>query len=328
MTQLPPDVLLKRYYELNEAADNRTRSTYGNAVFEARDMRQTIIFGPDKLCWPVDYSRPACWAVPEVTLPPYAFGPETSGVHIDMFMPRWLRSGTILGPVQGVREMFNATLEAIQTKYETDSDQFYFANIFGEQEYARLAQRPDLLEEAKGERIGIKWNSTDTELVRSEPTLSSNRTEYHIGIDYASSLFQTVAFYEQYLAFMRPVDSWVAKHTQTVGSAEQFRTPHMMVLPGDVQDSRPPFHALGFADGSPGTTPWSEMELLYNPIPGQIPVSVHFTGSGEKELRKLYWQRLWFQRRAKQLRLAAQKLVNEPISSVLINDLTWYNANP
>jgi len=102
----------------------------------------------------------------------------------------------------------------------------------------------------------------------------------------------------------------------------------MMVLPGDVQDSRPPFHALGFADGSPGTTPWSEMELLYNPIPGQIPVSVHFTGSGEKELRKLYWQRLWFQRRAKQLRLAAQKLVNEPISSVLINDLTWYNANP
>ncbi|KAK5174224.1 uncharacterized protein LTR77_001304 [Saxophila tyrrhenica] len=329
--QLPPEVLIKRYYALNGAADDRMRKTYGDATFEAQDMRQTIIFGPDKLCWPVDYSRPACWAVPEATLPDYAFGPETSRIHIDMFMPRWLNSGTVFGPVKDVRDLFNSTLEAIHTKYETDSDQFYFANIFGEQEYARLTHRPELLLEAKSKRIGIEWNYTDIEIVRNEPQLDpANKTEYHIGIDYESTAFQTVAFYKQFLIFMRPEDSWEPERTQVTFSRPQTWRPHVMQLPDDIRHSRPPFHALASSDdaSTDAMTSWSEVELLYNPLTGQIPVSVHFTGSGEKALRRFWWQRLWFQTRASELRQAARKLDGEAISGVPINGLTWYNAEP
>jgi hypothetical protein len=48
--QLRPDVLIKRYYEVIEAADARTRARHGDTLFHKYDMRQTIIFGPDKLC--------------------------------------------------------------------------------------------------------------------------------------------------------------------------------------------------------------------------------------------------------------------------------------
>lgn len=48
--QLRPDVLVKRYYDVCEAADARTREQYGDTLFHDHDMRQTIVFGPDKIC--------------------------------------------------------------------------------------------------------------------------------------------------------------------------------------------------------------------------------------------------------------------------------------
>lgn len=92
--QLRPDVLIKRYYELNRIADARSIATYGKELFQQYDMRQTIVFNNDKICWPIDWSRPACWAVPISDLDPQAFGPETGVTLEERNQPRWLNSGT------------------------------------------------------------------------------------------------------------------------------------------------------------------------------------------------------------------------------------------
>ena len=50
--QLPAEVLLRRYYELNAAANARLIKTYGERTVIDHNIRQTIIFGPDKVSLP------------------------------------------------------------------------------------------------------------------------------------------------------------------------------------------------------------------------------------------------------------------------------------
>lgn len=94
--QLGPTTLLERYHRATKFLDERAIATSGEQQVLDHDIRHTILFGPDKLCWPIDFSRPACWAVPEAPLDPFAFGPETftGPVTSDYNLPLWLNSGT------------------------------------------------------------------------------------------------------------------------------------------------------------------------------------------------------------------------------------------
>lgn len=61
--QLGPEVLLRRYYELNAAANARLIETYGEKAVIANDIRQTIVFGPDKVSFyrvPYHLKRTEC----------------------------------------------------------------------------------------------------------------------------------------------------------------------------------------------------------------------------------------------------------------------------
>lgn len=88
--QLPPDVLIKRYFSAIDKANARLKREgihgveHGGAV-----VKQSILFGPDKTCWPDDERRAACWAVPESSLPKDIFGPATDTWMVPN-RPRWL----------------------------------------------------------------------------------------------------------------------------------------------------------------------------------------------------------------------------------------------
>ena len=327
--QLRPDVLIKRYYALNKAANQRTAEKYGHDIVARNDMRQTVLFGPDKICWPVDFSRPACWAVPESNLPYYAFGPQTNSGRRELNHAIWLNSGTIMGPVQDLLEVFRATLEDIEHNHVTDSDQFYFANIFGTQEYARLQSSEELMAKQKGIRYGYELEDPAMDIARAEPEIPpGNKTEYHIGIDYASSLFQTLAFWKQYLTWVREIDAWSPPNGQSAlyypGLAA---SPYNIQLGKAIHESAPPFYATRDADsnGESGAHPsWSEVQLLYNVISQEAPVTIHFTG--DKDYRQYWWQRMWFQSRAEELRKANLPFSSDPISPAEIEGLIWYNA--
>ncbi|WPH04857.1 Hypothetical protein R9X50_00775400 [Acrodontium crateriforme] len=316
--QLPADVLVRRYFEANRRADDRVIAAYGQAKALEYDMRQTILFGPDKLCWPTDYSRPACWAVPEVQLDDYAFGPGTSGGDELFDQPRWLNSGTVIGPAQDLIDLFQATLDEIHSNYVTNSDQYYFAEIFGRQEYARLSRDADLMAHYKGLRYKEEIGNPDAVLERTNADIARIRTEYYVGIDYNSTMFQTMAFYKQSLTWMRPVDSW-AKPGE-LHSASRYSNQ----LPLDLSLSLPPYHALG-----DNKTSWAEQELHYNAITGHMPVAVHYTPP-EKDYRTIWWDRIWLYRRAEELRNATirhRKNQNEVvIHHQPINGILWVNS--
>lgn len=315
-----PDVLIKRFYEINAAADARAIEIYGEDLVNRFDMRQTIVFGPDKICWPVDFSRPACWAVPFSPLPETAFGSRVNDTEDrSKNQARWLNSGTVLGSAQDLRDVFRATLEAIHDNHTTDSDQFYLANIWGEQEYARISRKPELLEEMK--QVQYFDNEDVSEGARVEPDFGifGKRTEYHIGIDYYSSMFQTLAFWKQHLSWSQAVDSFDGSPFES--------SPFQIRLAEDIQKSSSPFEALKYGMDTTNHPGWSEVDLAYNAITKQQPVLLHVTGNpGEKRYRWLWWQRLWFQAEGEKLRLASLDMDQRQISPDPIGGYIWFNA--
>lgn len=95
--QLGPDVLLKGYFETTSRLDRDSRRTFGDGLVQDHDMRHTVIFGPDRLCWPADPREPQCWAATKTPLDDGAFGPHRP---MDLVrepwydQPRWLNAGT------------------------------------------------------------------------------------------------------------------------------------------------------------------------------------------------------------------------------------------
>ncbi|KAK5726992.1 hypothetical protein LTR15_002883 [Elasticomyces elasticus] len=324
--QLRRDVLIKRYYALNEAADARTAQVFGQDLFEKHDMRQTIVFGPDKICWPIDYGRPACWAAPLANMSDFAYGPQTLDGPEEYNHPRWLNSGTIIGPARHLRDLFNATLEGIHLNYDKhkdkgyrNSDQFYLAEVFGLQEWARLEKMPDLREFYKG----LKYKYDGGNPSRRGPELMLSKTEYHVGIDHASVMFQSLAFWKHYLTWTRPSQSWL-KHDAKANSMYQIQ------LPDDIVRSAPPYSTLpgGHAPNSTDKS-WEDMEMMYNSVTKQVPAIIHMTA--EKQFRHIWWQRLWFQPHAETLRLAtvnATGTMQPAKRREIIGGYQWQNAEP
>jgi len=322
--QLPPDVLLSRYYDVIAKADIQAANTYGSRIARQKQMRHSIVFGPDKICWPIDFSRPACWAAPLGSMATKAFGPRTSSERESLNLPRWLNSGTVIGPIQDLKDLFDVTLHDIHTNYTTDSDQYYLAEVFGRQEYARLLTKPALLQQYKEMRYGQELDNTGTPLVRSPPLDTElARTEYHITIDYESAMFQTVAFWKQFVTWVRPSDSWPSDRFARSGA----RNPYQIKLPDDLKASRLPIaiDEAGAIDNDKRT--WDNVSLLYNVITEQIPASVHFTG--DKAYRDFWWKNVWFQDNAERFR--RDRLQTFSQNNTLfgpINGFMWENAVP
>lgn len=326
--QLRPDVMLQRYFEVISAANKRVEERLRKALMEQHGIYQSIIFGPDKICWPEIPSRAACWAVPNSTLPYYAFGPETdSGRFRDQYRPRWLNSGTIMGPVNDVRDLLAATVERIEVDYTTDSDQFYISELFGLQEYARTL----LVEGPMPSRMRRKWitdgwfgegHFENVLLAVPKP----GEEEYHITVDYESALFQTMSYTTQFLSWIQ----YDEEHTSSLKRKKQ-----QLILPIDIEKSAPPFpHHFPPASNdtfnfetlrSLSNSTWQNIPLGTNAISNRIFPLLHFTG--DKHYRESWWNRMWFTPYAEEIIKAAPY---QPIVALWTDDAgtEWWGYDP
>ena len=190
--QLTPDVMIERYFQLKKRADEHLAKRLHMSVKDARSrgLEQTIFWGSDKYCWPMDPDAPRCWAAPESNLPHDVWGPHSLNGELIFNDPKWLNSGTVLGPVNHLRRLVTVTMAEIQATYDPlyefrESDQFYISNVWGRQEYFRTH------EAAKSRMRGQK------RFVPQKPG-DDPETELHATIDYESLLFQPRAFNEPF----------------------------------------------------------------------------------------------------------------------------------
>ncbi|KAJ6171292.1 hypothetical protein N7470_000359 [Penicillium chermesinum] len=328
--QYSPDVLIDRYFALTKSVSTKIASRFG---FDAPDgligddsPRLTILFGPEKICYPVDDTRIGCWAAPsDIDLPIGAYGGKPDG-GFDNNPPRWLNSGTIMGPVGDMRRMFRATVELINKTYDagqefSDSDQKYLSNLWGYQEYWRSV---------KARQLYFHGDVDASEVVppgkRMIPTTEPEHFEYHMGVDHRSSLFQTRVGSEHVLEFLRFNETnehghyaWVDKN---VGNSPTFR-PFKIMLPLSLADAIR--RLLDSISSSVSDLPdITAIQLHTNLVTKHVYGMFHCIG--EKGYIDDLWSKLWFYPWVRPLFEAGVKSLKEEKTIAISNGRTWKPA--
>ena len=326
--QLPPDVIIRRYHAMLEVQNKRLASRFGSGTRRRHDIRQTIIFGADKLCWPEDDGRRvACWAAPQSTMPLYSYGPyndtDLEAARKDPYhsRPRWLNPGSVIGPAKDLRALYQAISDMVHSEDHSEADQWYYAKMFGIQEYSRimLEPHPSLPPE----------NAASPEIQPGQPT------EFHIGLDYENSMFQTIGYDDPYLTW------W--QHDGSLDAARPKQSPiksHLQFkLDDDVGTARRPFEAMhglrrsAFNEkyqevlrnaGQPDFKMWRHLPMATNVITRHIFAVMHFTF--EKDYRETWWQKMWFYPYARDLYRVSSEQSNDPVYAKDINGRRWFNA--
>lgn len=328
--QLPPDIMVSRYHSMVVDANKRLRRRYGAVTHDKPDQlgeketvqkyTQSVMFAADKICWPNPLEDPACAAVPYSPLPNILYGPQTDkDPEAYLNRPRFLNSGTILGPLADVRAIYDYAVKKVEEDNRgTIGDQFVFSEIFGEQEY----QRETLRQASKNSWLDYLSNAIGV----SDSPLASNKTinpvttvpgknyEFSLGLDYGSELFQTMTHSTDDVDFIRyndsdALDAIQAKH-QSLRSIPFY-------LPADLLKAEEPFWYT--SPGNHNNDPingillpfspkldqidlepvWEEVPLATNLFLPSIPTLLHI--NGDKSILSSWWSSMWFQPYARPL---------------------------
>ncbi|KAK2592077.1 hypothetical protein QQS21_010213 [Conoideocrella luteorostrata] len=287
--QLPLDVVLQRYEAINKQATDRLIRQHGEEQVLRYGLNQTIIMGAEKYCWPLNHKHPACWAVPASPLPPDVYGSRTDRGNGEKSRPRWLNSGTIMGPVGDLRKLYEHA-HMLWTAYDTDGgDQDYFSNIYGRQELSR--------QQLRGSKEWIfGFGKTYKEKSLIWPHMETQHVDYHLGVDLSSSLFQMMN------GAIGDVSSVVHSASAEVEAKDrQHRTAGVygapFPFPDDLLQSRIPNG--GQINGQPDIT-WRDVSLFTNFYARCIPAVLHYNGDVKSSVDKS-WRAQWWQGRGREM---------------------------
>lgn len=302
--QLRPQTLLDRYFDINRRADARIQAELGPAA-RKHGIRQKIVFGCQKRCWPWADDDPPCYAVPNSSLPHDIYGPATDVFdvynEVNQYMTirqRFLNSGTAIGTMRAMRKLLNQSM--VQVPYEANfgSDQYIFSHIFGDQEIWRASLALD--SGFRGPRDFAAFNPRHVEEVRSKAAgRDDGNFEFGIGVDYGSEIVLNTIFAEddtEWLTFSQK--GQLVKAAQDRG-IEPGRG-RLTGLASDVSTALPPFWTFTNAD-LPRRVGWENVSLLTDVWTGITPAVIHHNANrnGAKSLRETWWPFVWFQTHAR-----------------------------
>lgn len=327
LIQLPPEIMVERYFQVAERADAHLARRFDISVSELhrRGLRQTIFLGPDKICWPIDPRAPRCWSAPESPIPPAAWGLNKGDDAMFYADPRWLNSGTIMAPIGDLKRYIAATMDEIRATHDPayefrESDQYYLSNVWGRQEYWRARMmESDIPGGPPDKIIPVKHTPFQT-------------TEYHVAIEYESALFQTRAGYQPYFGYVSFNESGLAATLNTnIPIDGPVLAPSTVKMPKNIATSLSKLYD-DIPDAHPGSTSadWlGAVELGVNFVTHHIYGLWHCTGS--KQFVEVEFPTMWFYPYVKSLLKAAVKASqadpDAPLTQKLIDGRRWVPKN-
>ncbi|KAI9783977.1 MAG: hypothetical protein M1839_002922 [Geoglossum umbratile] len=311
--QLPPEVMIERYYRAIRDANKWLKSRYGMVTSGRERFTEAVVYAADKLCWPNLKEGPACRSIPESTLPENAWGPGTDEGRLNR--PRFLNSGNVIGPVAAMKAVYGAAVMKVEDRGRgTVGDQFVFSEIFGEQQYQREVVRQanrrtsDRLQEWLAHKLGLgKAPKSDGVKANDMVVVEGQGYEFGIGLDYEAAMFQTMAHSHddvEYLIYNNTAClPAVLEETPTANQ-------HVRTLPDDILSLRPPFPTAQETFETNTTTPlpplpplpnltWTDLPLATNLYTPSIPALLHFNGA--KSYLRDWWPRMWYHEHARAL---------------------------
>lgn len=312
--QLRPNVMIERYFEINKAANTQLQQEHGRRS----KVEQRVVFSSQKRCYPHDSQHPACFAIPDSTLPMDTYGNETDADVGDpsnpylRFRPRYLNSGSVIGPLWAVRKVFERASEKMERDKYVGTDQTVFSEIFGEQEFQRHVmkfQSRSILRkimdffakklnfeysyilvdpEARGDRVFMELEPKD-----------HMAHEFGIGLDYESKILHSTVFSEDDTEWVIREDR--ERITNLTMEKGVPLPPRVGSLPQEVTNSLHPFYSSRWGyyrmDRIPVWQTWYQVPLFTNIWTGVSPVAVHHNAHRDdlKSRIKTHWNNTWFQ---------------------------------
>lgn len=331
--QLPFDVLLSRYHAINARANRGLSKRLGHA-YTSENIRQTIIFGAGKRCTPNEMHTVACYPLPPSPIPDDVYGNNTDTVlgknRWSLTKQRYLNSGYIIGPVSGMRRMFERAMEKVEKSHEKNpwdngsgesgamyrgSDQSVFNTIFGEQEYVREVKRRKYLSRVDRWRGRQKTRPTALEGTVVDDPLNPSFTheifepedgkeyEFGIGLDYFSEIgHQTINSEDdaRYLRYKESID-------------EQLKDRKGLFICDSRVTGELPSDLVAHETVVGASTSWNELPLFSNLCLNTVPAMIHH--NGDKGARAWQWPKTWMQPHARRLLETVLQNSEEDVSS-------------
>ncbi|CAM1509871.1 Fc.00g002060.m01.CDS01 [Cosmosporella sp. VM-42] len=299
--QLPAEVLLRRYHEINERANARLRQQWHKK--EPLPMNQTIIAASGKNCHPKPRSgsNMHCDQLPQSPLRADLYGPDTDKnetMHHDV-RPRYINGGVYIGPAGDMRRLFRRA----QQKMEAGIGQG--VHLFSEQ---------GIPGEVLGEQeIWRKWRRESDASSDDTMALVDRDFEYHFGLDYSQELSVQTMWMETDDGLLD--GDFISLNNQTAidrySEALGISPVRLKGVPDDVRAARNPLADVVEAPN------WGEMPLYADFFTESVPVIVHHNGL--KERRTTWWNKPWFHQRLRQL-LTLRLAPAEPVAPLATVD--------
>jgi hypothetical protein len=245
-------------------------------------MEQTIIVSAQKKCFPPESSGSNlhCDQLPDSPVRKDLYGPNTDKNPNEFHdvRPKYLNSGSMMGPVGDMRRYFRRVYERMQRGLvngkDLYSDQGIFGEIFAEQELWRKSVRS---------HKAISKDK-DFEFLHKE-------FEYHVGLDYTQQLFIPTVFEEQ--------DGEIIALNNKSAIAEKSKSlnisPRLDGVPDDIEKSMNPLSNIPVRELDI-VEDWGEMPFYADFFSEAIPAVVHHNAhkDGAKKRRYLWWDRIWY----------------------------------
>ncbi|KAM5344288.1 hypothetical protein ACJ41O_012825 [Fusarium nematophilum] len=325
LAQIPADAMVERYFNLMAEADQKLADQRGLTVEELHGMglRQTLLWGTDKGCFPGGGHDPRCWLIPFSTLPRYKWGPKTDNGELIFSDSRFLNSGTVIGPLGDLRTFIDAALELIEDIWDPefrfhDSDQYYISTLYARQEYQRAV---DL--NGGGEFPGEVGDRVLPRRKEGEDDV----TEYHVVVDFESSFTQTQCHNNRFIQKLeyKNHDLTATMRDDVMDEGEKF-SPYNIQMPAPLFQSMIRLFETVHEDERPGMSPrdWvRSLKMGTNVGTRKIFGFYHNTCSKKAFVEK--YQGSWFYPLIQPLLRASVKAIQQkrPINARLIDGRVW-----
>ncbi|QYT00458.1 hypothetical protein H0G86_007540 [Trichoderma simmonsii] len=314
--QLPPSVLIQRYHQLNNEANERLRKQWQEAqhnspsAFPVSPPKQSIIVTTAKDCQPDSESGsdPHYDHWPQSPMPRDLYGEGTDQVLPLLFdparkykkiRPRCINSGMIMGTMRSLRQVLRRCKRKIETVARSGrqlwSDQALLGEVIGDQEMWREWMR----------ELGSSWDgsgakydlSTLSPEVRdiAAKALVGEQFEFGIGLDYNFTTIPATCSAEEDGYFVKLDDKKAVKEQSlkagVPNGARISSTPKELKLENPIES---PLSKVS----------WGEIPLYTDFFFGVAPVGIHHNAyiNGLKSWRlNNWWSMMWFYPRLREL---------------------------
>ncbi|KAF5657454.1 hypothetical protein FHETE_10424 [Fusarium heterosporum] len=297
--QLPAQVLLSRYHEINRKANERFQQEWtGKGPVP---WRQTIVVASQKKCYPENPERYGvdllCEEWPESPLREDLYGPDTEKNYTNYHdnRPRWINGGMYIGPAGDMRRLFRRSLnrmeELIGQGVQVRSEQGMVGVMLGEQEVWR------------------QWRKNNPKANGRLVDFMERDFEYSMGVDYGQDIVvqtHSTKINKGYNDDLYDGD-FVALGNQTAidqhSKTRGISPVRLRGLPDDIKAAPNPLSTLDKAAN------WTKMRLYADFFTESVPAILH--QNGFKFRRRTMWNRPWYYQRLRGL-LQASLQLREP----------------